>query len=122
MDDNNIRLLSYSESLGTFVDLVSSTIYSYDEIYYYQDNNFGRLQTQYACAIGISELHQGFYNTMYDLQQDYGIPVYLYVADPIVFGPEGLVVLTDSNVLDGVYSAPDASAADIAAEIINLLN
>lgn len=59
---------------------------------------------------------------MYDLQQDYGIPVYLFEADPIVFGPEGLVVLTDSNVLDGVYSAPDASAADIAAEIINLLN
>ena len=122
LDDNNIRLLSYSESLGTFVDLVSSATYSYDEIYYYQDNNFGRLQTQYACAIGISELHQGFYNTMYDLQQDYGIPVYLFEADPIVFGPDGLVVLTDGNVLDGVYSAPDASAADIAAEILNLLN
>ena len=121
MDDNNIRLLSYSESLGTFVDLVSSATYSYDELYYYQDNNFGRLQTQYACAIGISELHQGFYNTMYDLQQDYGIPVYLYVADPIVFGPEGLVVITDSALL-GDYSAPDDSAADIAAEIINLLN
>ncbi len=58
---------------------------------------------------------------MYDLQQDYGIPVYLFEADPIVFGPEGLVVITDSALL-GDYPEPDTAAADIAAEIINLLN
>ena len=121
LNDNNIRLVSYSESLGTFVDLISSAVYTHDEIYYYQNNYLGRLQTQYACAIGISELHQGFYNTMYDLQQDYGIPVYLFEADPIVFGQEGLAVITDSALL-GDYSGPDDSATDIAAEIINLLN
>ncbi len=58
---------------------------------------------------------------MYDLQQDYGIPVYLFEADPIVFGQEGLAVITDSALL-GDYSGPDDSATDIAAEIINLLN
>ena len=93
--------LSYSMHLlvntsgYTYIDLVTGTEYTI-----FDENDLpdcGGMENKYF-AMGRSTLTTETYSSWWDIQYEIQMPIYLLEIDPIIYGPNGLAVITDSEL------------------------
>lgn len=93
----NIKILVYDNDY-IFYDILTWSMYIADSI----EDLRGELSEDnsnpyHFIAIGISELDSFFYNLLLEEQQINYFPVYILEADPIIWGEDGLAIISDSE-------------------------
>lgn len=93
----NIKIIVYDSNYILY-DILTWSMYIADSI----EDLRGELSEDssnpyHFIAIGIWELDSFFYNLLYDEQQINDLPVYLLEADPIIWGDDGVTIISDSE-------------------------
>jgi len=93
----NINLL-VDMGNGTYSDLNTGISYT---AYTVEDLQNDDLTWDNICAFGFSSLENDFYDFLEDGQDSESyLPVYLFVVDPVTYGTEGLMAITDEDLYD----------------------
>ena len=111
----NIKIIVYDSNYILY-DILTWSMYIADSI----EDLRGELSEDssnpyHFIAIGISELDSFFYNLLLEEQQINDLPVYLLEADPIIWGDDGVTIISDSE-----YSNNEEE--DLSGMLSDLLN
>lgn len=114
----NVKLLVHKGG-NEYVDILTWNVYQFNNIY---DVLNVYPNSLYTCAFGFWRLNHDYYQFLLDAQNvdDYDLPVYILEAEPIPYDPDGLNIITDSDL--GFYIESDDAAMTLLYGLHDLLD